>query len=250
MQLAERIHLVGSGAFGFDLTDPYDCHIYLLDGGSELALVDVGAGMASAEVIANVRRAGFDPARIRHLLCTHAHGDHAGGAARMRALLPNAELCISHDVAELVRQGDEEGTSIGPAKVAGIYPADYHLEPCPVERELTEGERVAVGDLTLECIDTPGHAYGHLAFLLEHAGRRSLFGGDLVFHGGTVLLQNIHDCSVVALSASLRKLRGLGVDALFPGHLAFSVRDGQRHIESANRVLDTLLIPNQVVAAW
>ena len=250
MQLAERIHLVGSGSFGFDLTDPYDSHIYLLDGGSELALVDVGAGMGAAEVVANVRRAGFDPARIQQLICTHAHGDHAGGAARMRELLPNAALSISGEVAELVRTGDEAGTSIGAAKLAGIYPVEYRLDPCPVDRELAEGDRIAIGDLTLECIGTPGHSSGHLSFLLEHDGRRSLFGGDVVFFGGTILLQNIHDCSLGALVESLRKLRGLGIDALFPGHLAFSLSDGQRHIETANRALDTLLIPTQVVAAW
>jgi hypothetical protein len=49
---------------------------------------------------------------------------------------------------------------------------------------------------------------------------------------------------------SLRNLRGLRIDALFPGHLAFSLSDGQRHIETANRALDTLLIPNQIVTAW
>ena len=250
MQLAERIHLVGSGSFGFDLTDPYDCHIYLLDGGSELALVDVGAGMGAIEIVTNVRRAGFDSERIRHLICTHAHGDHAGGAASMRALLPNATLSISQEVAELLRTGDEEGTSIGVAKRAGIYPADYRLAPCTVERELVGGDRIAIGDLELECVDTPGHSSGHLSFLLDHDGRRSLFSGDVVFHGGKVLLQNTHDCNLGALVASLRVLRGLAVDALLPGHLTFSLREGQRHIEAANRVLDTLLIPEQMVAAW
>jgi len=250
MQLAERIHLVGSGSFGFDLTDPFDCHIYLVDGGSELGLVDVGAGMGAAEVIANVRRAGFDPARIRRLLCTHAHGDHAGGAARMRALLPDASLSTSREVADLVRAGDEAGTSVAVAKTAGIYPPDYRLEPCPVDGELAGGDRVAIGDLVLECIETPGHARGHLSFLLEHDGRRSLFGGDVVFHGGTILLQNIHDCSLEAIVESLRALRGLAIDALFPGHLAFSLKDGQRHIETANEALDRLLIPNQMVSAW
>jgi glyoxylase-like metal-dependent hydrolase (beta-lactamase superfamily II) len=250
MQLAERIHLVGSGSLGFDLTDPYDCHIYLVDGGTELGLIDVGAGMGAADVVANVRRAGFDPARIRQVLCTHAHGDHAGGAARMRALLPNASLSVSGDVADLVRAGDEAGTSVAVAKAAGIYPLDYRLQPCPVEGELADGERIAIGDLVLECIETPGHSSGHLSFLLEYDGRRSLFGGDVVFHGGTILLQNIHDCSLEAMVASLRKLRGLAVDALFPGHLAFSLRDGQRHIESANQTLDRLLIPDQMVSAW
>ena len=250
MQLDERIHLVGSGSFGFDLTDPYDCHIYLLDGGSELALVDVGAGMGAEEVVANVRRAGFDPAAVRQVLCTHAHADHAGGAARMRALLPNASFSAPPYATELVRAGDEVGTSIGVAKAAGIYPPDYAFEPCPIDGELADGDRVAIGDLVLECIETPGHAGGHLSFLLECEGRRSLFGGDLVFHGGTVLLQSIHDCSLEALVSSLPRLRGLAIDALLPGHLSFSLRNGQRHIEAANAALDRLLIPGQMTSAW
>jgi glyoxylase-like metal-dependent hydrolase (beta-lactamase superfamily II) len=250
MQLAERIHLVGSGSFGFDLTDPYDCHVYLVDGGSELALVDVGAGIGAAQIVANVERAGFDPARITHLLCTHAHGDHAGGAAQMRNRLPNASLLLSRHGAEVIRAGDERAASLDVAKAAGIYPADYRLEPCAVDEGLDEGSTVAVGDLVLQCIDTPGHSSGHLSFLLEHGGRRSLFGGDVVFHGGTILLQNIHDCSLEQLVLSLRKLRGLAVDALFPGHLAFSLERGQRHIERANEILDTLLVPAQAVPAW
>ena len=250
MQVADRIHLVGSGSYGFGLSDPYDCHIYLIDGGSELALIDVGAGMGAEQVVENVRRAGLDSGRVRHILCTHAHGDHAGGAARMRALLPSASVSMSREAAAYIRQGDEVGTSIGVAKAAGIYPADYRLEPCPVERDLAEGDRVTIGDVELECIDTPGHAGGHLSFLVEHGGSRNLFAGDVVFHGGTILLQNTHDCRLEALIASLRKLRGLGIDALFPGHFAFSLRDGQRHIERANEVLDQLLIPPQAVSAW
>jgi glyoxylase-like metal-dependent hydrolase (beta-lactamase superfamily II) len=153
-------------------------------------------------------------------------------------------------VSALVRTADERGTSVDVAKEAGIYPADYQLEPCPVEWDLGDGERVAVGDLFLECIYTPGHASGHLSYLLDHGGRRSLFAGDVVFHGGGVLLQNLYDCSLAQLAVSLRRLRGLDIDALLPGHLAFSVNNGQRHIERANEALDRLLIPNQVASAW
>jgi glyoxylase-like metal-dependent hydrolase (beta-lactamase superfamily II) len=250
VHLADRIHLVGSGANGFGLTDPYDCHIYLVDGGSELALIDVGAGMGAARVIEHVERDGLDPGLIRHILCTHAHGDHAGGAAAMRALLPKASLASAREAADPIRKGDEVWTSVASAKTAGIYPAGYHLEPCQVDRELGDGDRIVVGDLELECIDTPGHARGHVSFLLEHAGRRSLFCGDVVFHRGTILLQNTHDCRLNEQVASLRKLRQLAVDALLPGHFAFSLRDGQHHIERANAVLDQLLIPPQALSAW
>ena len=47
MQLTERVYLVGSGASGFSLTHHSDCHIYLIDGGSESALIDAGTGLGT-----------------------------------------------------------------------------------------------------------------------------------------------------------------------------------------------------------
>jgi hydroxyacylglutathione hydrolase len=250
MRLSERVYLVGSGSNGFDLTDPYDCHVYLIDGGSELALVDVGAGMGAAGIIENVKLDGFDPGRIRHLILTHGHGDHAGGAARMRTLLGEPVIHASGAIADSLRRGDEKAISLDVAKQAGIYPLDYRLEPCPIDHELEEGDTVEVGGLKVRVFDTPGHSDGHVSLLLEDGGRRMLFAGDVIFFGGKILLQNIHDCRLDALIGSLRKLRQLAVSALLPGHLTLSLRDGQRHIERANQVLDRLLIPEQMVSAW
>jgi hydroxyacylglutathione hydrolase len=250
VRLMDRIHLVGSGSFGFDLTDPFDCHVYLLDGGEELALVDVGAGMGAEAILENVRRDGFDPERIRHLVLTHAHGDHAGGAARMRGLVGGASVYLSRAVADTLRTGDERAASIDVAKAVGIYPPDYRYEPCEVHAELEEGDEIRVGDLTLRVLDTPGHSDGHVSLLLERAGARTLFAGDVVFFGGKILLQAIHDCRLDAEIRSLRKLRALDVTALLPGHLAVSLSGGQRHIEQANEVLDRLLVPEQMVSAW
>ena len=44
MKIAPGIHIVGSGRQGFGLTDDYDCHVYLVDGGDEYALIDAGGG--------------------------------------------------------------------------------------------------------------------------------------------------------------------------------------------------------------
>lgn len=250
MRLSERVYLVGSGSNGFDLTDPFDCHVYLVDGGDELALIDAGAGMGAEAIIANVKQDGFDPARIRHLILTHGHGDHAGGAARLRKLVGEPAIYAAGTIADSLRQGDEKAMSVDVAKQAGIYPPDYRLEPFPVDHELEEGATVEVGGLRLAVLETPGHSDGHVSLLLKHGGRRILFAGDVVFFGGKVLLQDIHDCRLDALSSSLRKLRRLEVTDLLPGHLTLSLRDGQRHIERANLVLDRLLIPEQVVSAW
>ena len=58
------VHLVGSGQSGFSLTDPLDCHVYLLDGGSELALIDTGVGRDTPAIAAEIKAAGFDPPDI------------------------------------------------------------------------------------------------------------------------------------------------------------------------------------------
>lgn len=250
MRLAERVYLVGSGTQGFDLTDPYDCHVYLIDGGSELALIDVGAGMGAAAIIENVKRDGFDPARIRHVILTHGHGDHAGGAARMRSMLGEPSVYASGGIADALRRADEKAISLEAAKLAGIYPMDYRMVPCSIDHELEEGATVSVGDVVLSVLDTPGHSDGHVSLLMEDSGRRMLFAGDVIFFGGKVLLQNIHDCRLDALIDSLRKLRQLDVTSLLPGHLTLSLKDGQRHIERANQALDRLLIPEGILSAW
>ena len=45
MRLTSRIYLVGSGLYGFGLTNDYDCHVYLVDCGSSAVLVDSGVGL-------------------------------------------------------------------------------------------------------------------------------------------------------------------------------------------------------------
>ena len=250
MKLSERVHLVGSGSNGFDLTDAYDCHVYLINGGDELALIDVGAGMGAEAILANVRKDGLDPKRIKHVVLTHGHGDHAGGTARVRRLLGETTVYASGVIADVLRTGDEQGVSLDLAKLAGIYPMDYRLEAFQVDQELEEGATIDVGEVRLHVYDTPGHSDGHVSLLLEDAGERMLFAGDVIFFGGKILLQAIHDCRLDAQIRSLRKLRELAITALFPGHLTLSFKDGQRHIERANQVLDRLLIPEQMVSAW
>lgn len=250
MKLTDRIYLVGSGLQGFSLTDDYDCHVYLIDGGDELALVDAGAGMGVPSILQNIREHGFKAGNVRHLLLTHAHGDHAGGAARMSEALHEPQVYVHADCAPFLREGDEDAICLGDAKRVGLYPADYRFEPCEVNAELGEGQVVAVGDLELQTIETPGHSKGHVSFLLKHDGRTILFGGDLIFFGGKILLQNTWDCDLRAHLDSLVKLRDAQIDVLLPGHLTFSLENGQRHIDAALKIVDGLLVPPNFSYGW
>ena len=72
---------------GFGLTDDYDCHVYLLDGGDEHALVDAGGGRDPDAIVRLIAADGLDPRRVRTCFLTHAHADHAAGAAGLRERL-------------------------------------------------------------------------------------------------------------------------------------------------------------------
>jgi glyoxylase-like metal-dependent hydrolase (beta-lactamase superfamily II) len=245
VRLAERVYLVGSGRLGCALTDDYDCNVYAIDGGDEIALIDAGGGRATAEIVANLRRDGLDPTRVRHLLLTHAHGDHAAGALSVREAFPGLRVAASPETAAWVRDGDERAISLDVARVAGLYPADFAFPPCPVDAVLGDGDEVKVGDLRLRSVETPGHADGHLAFLWE----QSLFVGDALFFGGRVSLQKTWDCSVQKTIATVERLAAMKWDAFFPGHLTFSLRDGHRHADVAMRAIRQLGVPAPVTGA-
>jgi hydroxyacylglutathione hydrolase len=247
VRLTSEVHLVGSGDSGFGLTDPFDCHVYLLDGGSEAALVDAGIGGRTEAILANVEAAGISPDRLRYVFLTHGHPDHAGGAAALRERLPEIEVIASSEVAEWVVAGDEEALGVETGKRSEFYPAAFRFRACQVDMVLRDGARVPVGDLVVEALETPGHADGHLAFLVEGRRGRILFSGDLVFFGGQISLANRRDCRIHVYAASMARLHGARIDALLPGHHVVSVTNGQRHIDAANRLFDGGFVPRSVV---
>lgn len=232
MQLTERVHLVGSGRNGFSLTDDFDCHVYLLDGGSELALVDTGAGMGIPLILEQVRRAGFDPGQIRHLLLTHKHADHSGGAAALQAQLTLTTWGTSHTAAA-VADAPALDTSLEKFRRAGTYPADYRYQAARVDRVVAEGSQIAVGDLVVTVVETPGHCEGHISFWFNHGGRTHLLAGDAVFFGGRIILQDVPDCSVIQSMRTIERLAELAFDVFLPGHQTFSLRDGKRQLQPA-----------------
>ncbi|MCC6792460.1 MAG: MBL fold metallo-hydrolase [Thermomicrobiales bacterium] len=249
MRLTSEIALVGSGAFGFDLTSPGDAHVYLIDGGDELALVDAGCGgtIGDTELILRTAKAdGFDLDRISRLLLTHYHFDHMGGAAEMRDRL-GLTVHASPLAAKALSEGDETAISLPGARAAGYVPDHYRLNACPAEPSLVEGAKFNVGRLSVTVYETPGHAAGHVSFLVEGGERTTLVQGDVVFHGGTIFLQNVPDCSIQDYATSVRKLAALDFDAFLPGHLAISLRDGKRHVSAAASQFEKLMVPRNLV---
>ena len=170
---------------------------------------------------------------------------HGGGTAHLADRL-NLTVYASASTAKIVSSGDEAAVSLPPAKAAGAYPMDYAYRPCPVNRILSVGEVVEIGPLKIEPIATPGHSHDHHCYLVTAPQKRYLVGGDTIFFGGRVVWQNTYDCSVPETLDSIQRLAGLEFEALLPGHLNFSLRNGKRHVETACRIIDRLGCPPSI----
>ena len=213
------IQRVAGGALGPLLTSRWDGSAYVVRGRDRAVLIDAGAGLPPLE----------PPPGVDELLLTHLHLDHAGGAA---ALADRGLRVRAHPwTTEGLRAGDEERAGLTTAR--HLYPVDARLRACPVD-DLLPDTTLDLGGCTVTAIDTPGHADGHLAFLVvEPSGHRTLLAGDLVFAGGRVALQELPDCRPAALEASLRRVRALAPDRLLAGHGEPVERGAVAHLDLA-----------------
>ncbi|MCC6613416.1 MAG: MBL fold metallo-hydrolase [Anaerolineae bacterium] len=239
MRIGEHLYLVGSEQFG--LSHPLDCNCYLIDGGSALALVDTGFGLGVDDILANMQADGFDPARLTHILITHAHYGHFGGAAELRERT-GAQIGGPALGADILRDPYLE-----PGMRYNIkfdrYPPGFEAHACPPDFVFDDGDTFAVGDISLKVIVVQGHTKDSTCFLFEDGGKRGLLTGDVVFYGGKLGLLNLEGFSMDDYRRDIHKLTDLGVDMLLPGHSVFVLRRGQSHIRRAAHKLGDFVMP-------
>lgn len=224
IHLTPNIALVGGGVYG--LSHLLDCNVYLIHDGREAALIDAGAGVEPERIVANVREAGVE--RLESILLTHAHADHACGAEAIRSVL-GGQIAAADPDAGLIVAGDDEALGLDAARRGGTYPPDYQYRHSRVDRILHHGDEVRIGRLAAATLAVPSHSLGSVCFQVGDA----LLSGDVVFVGGTISLLNVPGCELANYRANMRRLAGLGVRALLPGHSLFCLEGGQRHIDRA-----------------
>ena len=247
MKILDHVHLLGSGAMGFDWTDPADCNVYLLDGGGELAVVDAGTGTSAADLVAHLEAEGYSPQNVTTLLLTHPHADHAGGAARMRELT-GARVVAAADGKHILGTADEEAIDLVAARANGLYPEDYVFPACPLDRPVADGDAWNLGRLRIRARILPGHSHLDTYYFVEAPGGHvSLFSGDGFFFGGKISMLNTHDFSLKGLARAAAELSKEKVDSLFPGHLQFALCHGGRHLEKARRAFESLMVPPNIL---
>jgi glyoxylase-like metal-dependent hydrolase (beta-lactamase superfamily II) len=204
-----------------------------LEGGG-VALVDCGmAGAGAWEGLQRALRAAGGSVRdVRIVAVTHAHADHVGLAARVRAesgcevwMHPRADgfLAILDDFAgtERARARRSRREGVPEALIADyacmVEEADGTLSPIEVDAPLVPGVHVpsALGDW--DVVETPGHTPSHVC--LYQPERRLLIAGDLVARQFVPYFDyGWSEDPVAEYLASLDAVAALEVDLVLPGH--------------------------------
>jgi glyoxylase-like metal-dependent hydrolase (beta-lactamase superfamily II) len=164
-------------------------NVLLVRAGSELVLVDAGAGAAmgpaGGKMFAALARAGVRPEQITGVILTHAHGDHCGGLvdAEKRAVFPNARLFVGRKEHEfwMASSPDLSGMAVPPDAHAGfVLTAQTAIGAYRDRLELVKGgDRILEG---FELLDTAGHTPGHLAVLVASGKDQLLHFADVAHH--------------------------------------------------------------------
>lgn len=154
---------------------------FLEDDGS-VTLVDCGVTRAPARIVSSLQALGRHPKDVQRIVLTHAHPDHAGGAAAMLDHTGVDGVTAHADDVAFLRDGQSPPRD--PGTTSGRLFArmgDNTFPPVAVAQELHEGEVLPIAG-GLRVIHTPGHTPGHVALLHESSG--VLITGDSIFNFG------------------------------------------------------------------
>jgi glyoxylase-like metal-dependent hydrolase (beta-lactamase superfamily II) len=154
--------------------------VYLIEA-AEPSLVESGPGADGPVVLVALEALGIGPADLAHIVVTHIHVDHAGGAGALLDRFAKARIWVHErgaphlvDPSRLIAS---TARTYGEARMHAFYGETL---PCPAERitSVADGDRIRLGDRTLDVVHTPGHASHHVA--LHDGVSGAMFTGEAI----------------------------------------------------------------------
>jgi len=194
-------------------------NVYLIDGGSDFLLIDIGYLDTVDQIVELIRQMDFNLSTCKMIIATHADADHIQGITRGRDLLKTRVAAHPSSVPPL-EEGDQIMTYAS-IKAQGI---DLPMPPCKVDLLLDEGDHISVGDVRLEVWHTPGHTAGQLSFKMGNL----LFSGDNIYKDSCVgVIDAHHGSNIPDFIRSLQRIRRDDSAFLLPSHGPVFRRDNQ-----------------------
>ena len=181
-----------------------NCYLLCDTGAGVCAVIDPGA--EASRVAAAVQESGCTPCAI---LLTHGHYDHTGAVAQLRQMWPQVPVYLSR------KDQYEAGTC-----AAELFP------PIPGAVDYGEGDKIAVGGLTVEVLSTPGHSEGGVTLRCGDV----LFCGDTLFAGSCGRTDFVGGSMTTLMDSLARLGRLTGNYRVLPGHMEPSDLDTERRM--------------------
>ena len=190
-------------------------NVYLIRDGKEGILVDSGIGSEeSTEIQVNYLNAhAID---LQHIVLTHHHMDHMGGAARLRQA---TGACVSMHRQErffLDKRQTSRTEDWSTPNYGEIAQTQEAITETTIDRWLLDGDTIPVNELTLQVVHSPGHTLGSICLYLPQ--ERVMFTGDTVPGIGTTVVMPPPSGDMALYFDSLVHLKTYDVSLLLPGH--------------------------------
>lgn len=197
--------------------------------GDEATVVDSGYVIHAPQTVDLVRSV-LDGRRLRRVVNTHAHSDHIGGNAALKAAF-GCEITVPAGHHAAIADWDEDALLLSPL---GQQAARFQHDAL-----IAAGCEIEMGGLVWRALAVPGHDMEALAYY--NPEKRILISGDALWENGfgVVFPELLGEADGLAATRStLELLARLPVDVVIPGHgRAFA--DAEGALERAFRRLDS-----------
>lgn len=171
---------LGPGIFRIPTLGDFINSFALVDDDGQVSLIDCGLKRAPSRIVRGLAAIGKHPRDVTRIVLTHAHTDHAGGAAEIVDVSGATGVLAHTDDADYLRSGQAppRDTSSGFGRVFARMPGGG-FSPVNNVTDIHDGQVLDVAG-GLQVIHTPGHTPGHVSLLHPDSG--VLITGDSIFN--------------------------------------------------------------------